>query len=78
MSKFQRFLLAMALFASVVGACGCATCDSTSTSREPPPFVAEATRRFRTSADLDADLVYSPNDDEPVVVVGVSFRAAER
>jgi hypothetical protein len=49
-----------------------------STSREPPPFVAEATRRFRTSAELDADLVYSPNDDEPVVVVGVSFRAAER
>ena len=78
MSKFQRLLWATALFASVVGACGCTTCDSTSTSREPPPFVAEATRRFRTSAELDADLVYSPNDDEPVVVVGVSFRAAER
>ena len=77
MSKFQRLLLAMALFASVVGACGCATCDSTSTSREPPPFVAES-RRFRTSAELDADLVYSPNDGESVVVVGVSFRAAER
>lgn len=75
MSKFQRLLLATALFASVVGACGCATCDST--SREPPPFVAES-RRFRTSAELDADLVYSPNDGESVVVVGVSFRAAER
>ena len=77
MSKFQRLLLATALFASVVGACGCATCDSTSTSREPTPFV-ESTRRFRTSAELDADLVYSPNDGESVLIVGVSFRAAER
>lgn len=74
---FQRFLSAAALCASVVGFGGCATCDSTSPSREPPPFAAESSRRFRTSAELDAELVYSPRDDESVLVVGVSFRAVE-
>lgn len=76
MTKFQRLILATALFASVVGACGCATCETT--SREPPPLAAESTRRFRASAELDADLVYSPNVDEPAFIVGVSFRAVER